>query len=379
MRIRYRHLLFVLTGILGLPGCSPCCGPIPFAGDAEFILSPDGTFVNMADQDTHLAWSQFLSDDMLCQIVNSIANEQIPAEYFRRFRDEADFLVIVSPKSEGGFGGGAYSPLRNSIAGIGDPDLNDPSLKGSSGRLGGILKLFDRDQLTFKTALHELTHRWGNYLDGDMALAAFRGHWGYSDVHGPLGGWLPGTLQELGEGLHKVGNEDQPSAAPAGYAISTFSYAPLELYLMGLIPASEVPPVTIAVGAENVSSEDDGQVFRAQEIRTVTIDQIIAANGPRVPGFGEAQTEWTIAFMVLSPTPLSEADIEHFQKAIDFFTRPEDITLLDVFESLEQITDQPGLQSFVLEKGGPESFLNFFRATGGRGRLRLLKAIDLQR
>jgi len=157
---------------------------------------------------------------------------------------------------------------------------------------------------------------------------------------------------------------------------------------MGLIPASEVPPITFAVGAQTVSLESEGEIFRAQEIRTITIDDIIASNGPRRPAFGEAPTEYNVAFIVLSPTPLSDEDFDHFARTIDYFTRPEDITLFDIFGSLEQISnlfdfdyidpDSP-LGQQLLQGYVEEGMFNFYRATGGRGRLHLLKPNELQR
>jgi hypothetical protein len=90
------------------------------------------------------------------------------------------------------------------------------------------------DPLRGGPSLHELMHTVANF---DLPTA-YGGHWGYSSVNGQLGGWDPATFQDLGGGRYKV----KPFGAFANGG-NGVPYAPLELFMLGLVPASEVPPI----------------------------------------------------------------------------------------------------------------------------------------
>ena len=73
--------------------------------------------------------------------------------------------------------------------------------------------------------------------------------------------------------------------------------APLDRYLMGLIPAEAVPPLHVYGG----SFKPPGSVVQPEEIvRTVSIDEILAVHGARSPGPDAAQRSFTIACVVES-------------------------------------------------------------------------------
>ena len=158
---------------------------------------------------------------------------------------------------------------------------------------------------------------------------------GFVEGGGYLGGWYPGTLEEVGGGLWLA-----PSYRPSGTA-SIHPYSPLELYLMGLLPPDSVPPFQVA--------EDAGWVipsvglFRASGIKTVTVGDLIATHGPRVPGFPEAPREFRGVYVVVSSTPLDAG------------------TRNSVDENLADLA-RPGPREL-------RSFPNFWEATEGRGRL----------
>ena len=64
---------------------------------------------------------------------------------------------------------------------------------------------------------------------------------------------------------------------------SGFSY--LELYLMGFLPASKVPDFFILRNQQNAGRTPEGQTIVKAEKVTITIQDVIAHNGPRVPSF----------------------------------------------------------------------------------------------
>ncbi len=64
---------------------------------------------------------------------------------------------------------------------------------------------------------------------------------------------------------------------------SGFSF--LELYLMGFLPAAKVPDFFILRNQQNVGRTPEGQNIVQADKVTITIQDVIAHNGPRVPSF----------------------------------------------------------------------------------------------
>jgi hypothetical protein len=177
---------------------------------------------------------------------------------------------------------------------------------------------------------HELGHRWSTrtraIVDGDtIELRGEHVPWAMSGAaHWPSGLHTPvphpyhdgpeasimggSNWQDNGDGTYTL--LDRGSMVPA----DGFSY--LELYLIGLLPASEVPPFFLLEGTERVGADDDGRpIFTAANRIDITIDDIIAHNGPRVPAFEDSQRGFTTAVVAVvlpgqqpSPELLEQAD-----------------------------------------------------------------------
>ena len=79
---------------------------------------------------------------------------------------------------------------------------------------------------------------------------------------------------------------------------SGFSY--LELYLMGLLPASKVPDFFILRNQKSVGRTPDGQNIVAAEKVTITIQDVIAHNGPRVPSFENSPKTYNTALVAVT-------------------------------------------------------------------------------
>ncbi|MBK8267672.1 MAG: hypothetical protein IPK83_04945 [Planctomycetes bacterium] len=333
---------------------------------SQMLVSIDGRFVNMVSTELHAAWTKN-------GFADSDAIREITRQFYASFRDEAEFLVITTPDP---LLGGSSLRVFNDVTGTGLARIDRRPEFGAKDSLAQIISLMGRNELTIRTAIHEIGHRWANRLKGDIALASPTtvavGHWGFCDVNGPLGGFARDSLESLGNNLYRG------AVAPAGYAVNTVSYAPLELYLMGLMPAEEVPDVTVAVNPVVTSQDFGTTTFQADELRVVSIDRIIEQNGPRVPAFRDAPNEFSIAFIVLTPGILSIQDQHFYSRAIDFLTRAEPITLMQVFKSVDELTPVK-LEQDAFEAAGLNRFQNFQRATNGRGTLKLRYASDLRR
>ena len=188
---------------------------------------------------------------------------------------------------------------------------------------------------------HELAHRWSTrtraIVNGDtIELRGPHDPWGMSGAtHWPgsvstpvpfpysrpveasiMGGtnWKDngdGTFTQLANGTMN----------PA----SGFSY--LELYLMGMLPASKVPDFFVLRNQRNVGRTPEGQNIVAAEKQTITINDVIAHNGPRVPSYENAPKAHTTAMVAVTlkgrqPSAAMLAQLEGIRTAwIDYWSK----------------------------------------------------------
>lgn len=260
---------------------------------------------------------------------------------------------------------GTYQSLE---AGVGDGASVSCS-NACSDFLRGYIFLPTRDNLVAGRFLHEFAHFWAAHLTGPTVLAnqieSYGHHWGFTSVGGVLGGWRPDSLEERPNGRF-AGN-----VAPRGRATNQIRYAPLELYLMGLTPPSEVDSIKVAVGVSDIVDEGEGILsFHVERLDTVTIQEIVETNGSRVPSFEDSPKEFHVGLVIIASHSLSESDWGYYESAMNFLEAGDGVDLLEVF-SESAYPAQYEVWSF-LSSGGNEPYLNFARMTGGRGSLRFV-------
>jgi hypothetical protein len=151
---------------------------------------------------------------------------------------------------------------------------------------------------------HEVGHRWSAYVS--------------AKVHGetiPLGPWphwapglqtpapfpysLPTEASTLGGGVWADNFDGTYTQLRDGYFVPATGYSYLDLYLMGLISAAEVPDFFIL--RKQVRAGDDGNghpVYRAERTK-VTIEDVIAAEGPRSPDVNHSQRRFNTGIVVV--------------------------------------------------------------------------------
>ncbi len=206
--------------------------------------------------------------------------------------------------------------------------------------------------------LLELSHLWGPALrvpaPGDQDLIGFPYHWSFFlDQPGPAGGNM---WDNNGDGTFTVVPGD-----PA-----TVRFSMLDLYAMGLADASEVDPFGVLINTSVPATPTDpfwGGAYEPHsfpwfdaegepltitaERREITIDDVIAANGPRVPGSGE-KTSWTIGFVLLVEAEATDQDISAAESAF----APIAESLPEVFALATQGRGELEVVSQVEEPGG---------------------------
>ena len=273
------------------------------------------------------------------------------ARFYERFSDEFDFLMFVPNLRPGQHEYccpvASFIRVKNDVQGIGISTFVNNDSWGSADKLQGVIDFgsyaiySDRRSIMFEgPVLHELMHRWGNFI----VPSSHSGHWGFSSANGNIGGFDFGNLVDHGGGRYTAGN-----LLVAGHADNVVPYSPIELYLAGFIPPEAVPDLWVAEdgewlrGAEGMLRANNGhQMFSASQVRTYTIEDIIAKHGPRVPEASQAQKDYRAAVILI-------VDQRH----------------LPTREMLEMLSEDV---SWFSHAGEDElNRFNFYEATGGRG------------
>jgi hypothetical protein len=104
-----------------------------------------------------------------------------------------------------------------------------------------------------------------------------------------------------------------------------FSY--LELYLMGFLPADRVPDFFLLRDVQPAGRDSAGRPRVTAERLDITIRDVIAHNGPRVPAFEDAQKQFRTAMVAVvlngrTPSPELLARTEAIGRAwADYWSR----------------------------------------------------------
>jgi len=245
------------------------------------------------------------------QEFNVLPRELVAQEFYKNHTDDYDFLVVFSTFDfDPGDAEAFHHIVKNDIQGIGTPQTDNTQRYGSNGQLKGytdmaLLSKYVTDpyhadfDYVLSTLAHEILHQWSAKISFDQGAGPDRSLIGRDDTH-----WS--NLLDSGASLlygHKwLDNQDGTFTSTA---IRKF-FSPLDLYLAGFSEKSEVTPMMLIENDQidvNViptqSIIDYGNTITGNK-RTVTIEQIIAAEGPRVPSFEDSQKDFKFAFVLLA-------------------------------------------------------------------------------
>jgi uncharacterized protein (TIGR03437 family) len=264
------------------------------------------------------------------------------AQKFYETHDDAyDYLVFFNsvgvPAAEGAV---AYEvTVRNQRSGYGDSLVDSGSEYGSPRRLQSVINMGPLYQYpsdpngivgargpTGDTPLTILGHETGHLF---LAFASVREpndprampmlgralvHWAFN--FNSEASLLEGNrIQDDGEG-----------ASPRFRTVATVQgYSPLDQYLMGFRTPAEVPATFVVTNATVPAARapQPGISFGGSR-RNVSVDDIIAVEGPRIPDSSVAQRRFRLAFVLITaadtPPPQSQIDkVEAFRAAFEGF------------------------------------------------------------
>jgi hypothetical protein len=307
----------------------------PLAEETNFKLSrdPTGQFIQLLQK----GGSETLNKDFDTEEVSGIHDDgylfSLGQAIYEVVADDYDVIAFVgNDQTTLPEFAGTSVQISNDVAGLGQPIWSSASCYGSAGRLRGIVSFPTMDNVlnvwpdgfTDSSFTHELLHLWGGAdllpiqerLNGEV----IGGHWGVSSVDGYLGGFSSNSL--------KVGIDGSYKAYPFSGIGNSGTYAPLghlEKYMMGILPASEVPDTTVFRGVSPVSANespgtcaDDGSFdwtfstcFRAEERTSVSIEDIIEIFGERPY---EGAIEISVLVVAVSESPLTSDEWSRLDK-----------------------------------------------------------------
>ncbi len=241
--------------------------------------------------------------------INDFPRQEIAKEFIRTHQDQFDFLVIFSnfdfsmPETEAK---AFYLEVKNDIQGIGKQVFDNSVAFGSNGKLQGTIDMGNISKIasnpadvkfedTLATLAHEQMHRWGANVrfkdsSGNVSSALLgkdNCHWSFlldSDASVLYGN----EWQDNGNGTFtSLGKEKY--------------YSALDLYLMGLYDKSHVPSMLLIdnSGIDPTRLPEVGTTISGTA-RYVTIDDIIEAEGERVPNASASQKNFKTAFILIT-------------------------------------------------------------------------------
>lgn len=242
--------------------------------------------------------------------------------FYEHFGDDYDFLYIFTDGPVATATTYArFTPVRRpAIPSVGLVRVYRDAQYGDHTRLRGAVGV----QFTAAgngPTIHETLHYWSVFLDARFGFGrdrdmAFGAHWGLAGVNGQHGGFDPATLrcatpadamppcQPDPDGVTRV---SMASFGPTANGGDSRAFAPLELYLMGLVPRAEITsPVLVLDGGHFVMQDATTRrlQFEITGTHTVSINDIVAVHGERPPAAAEDRA-FRGAFVSFSDTPLS--------------------------------------------------------------------------
>lgn len=240
--------------------------------------------------------------------------------FYQSRGDDYDFLYLYVA-DDGGGTYGLHLPIQAyHLPTLGMFSRGEAELAAEHPRLRSVILMKLLEDGDSGPTLHELAHYWANGLGlwPELGFPIDR-HWGGTGVGDQLGGFRTDRLkcrepQDASPPDCKVGPDgrydvNMPAYGTIANGGNNVPYAPLELYLMGLLPASEVPPIAQLVDPKRLNAESslvDG-LYSVASVRYVSAEQISAATGGPPPERLDKDGPLRVAFALVSPT----ADPQH--------------------------------------------------------------------
>jgi hypothetical protein len=166
----------------------------------------------------------------------------------------------------------------------------------------------DRKPLPYNYAVahlgHEVGHRWSAYVsakvNGERIPLGPWPHWDrglHAAVAFPY--QRPTEASTMGGGVWQDNFDGTYTQLHDGYFVPATGYSHLDLYLMGLISAAEVPDFFLLKNLVAIRKDaNEHPVFKADRTK-VTIEDVIAAEGKRLPDVQHSQRKFNTGIVLM--------------------------------------------------------------------------------
>jgi hypothetical protein len=151
---------------------------------------------------------------------------------------------------------------------------------------------------------HEVGHRWSAYVFAKVNGARISlgpwPHWApglQARVVFPYS--LPTEASTLGGGVWQDNFDGTYTQLRDGYFVPATGYSYLDLYLMGLISPTEVPDFFILKNLVPEGKDANGRPVFSAEPTKMTIQDVIAAEGPRLPNVDHSQRKFNTGIVIV--------------------------------------------------------------------------------
>lgn len=291
------------------------------AADLSKLSPGDGTFPVVYEA---FHWAGLpRTVDLACSVIHALGDRFDFLAWYSDFRVDNQEAGTPSTGPRGGPG---------SVTGINERG-RDPAPYCSKGRLQwmfvqpvyigsdqGQERSPDGTMTNYNYAMsqigHELEHRWTAdalaVVDGDTI--------NLGPVHWQMGLQAPAAFpyskpveaSAMGGGVWQDNHDGTYTQLDDNFFVPANGFSWLDLYVMGLAKPPEVPDFFLLTNLNRVGRDDQGQPVFSADKHTVTIQDVIAAMGPREPDFEHAQKHFNtgIVAVVMHGAQPSEALIE---------------------------------------------------------------------
>ena len=150
---------------------------------------------------------------------------------------------------------------------------------------------------------HEMGHRWAAFVSAKVngeEIALGPVHWArglQAVVKFPY--QRPVEASAMGGGVWQENPDGTYTQLDDDYYVPATGYSYLDLYLMGLISAVDVPDFFILKNLQSTGKDDSGPPrFKAEKTK-ITIQDVIAAEGPRLPDVEHSQKQFNTGIVIV--------------------------------------------------------------------------------
>lgn len=150
---------------------------------------------------------------------------------------------------------------------------------------------------------HEMGHRWSAFVSakvGSETIVLGPTHWARG-LHAPVAFpyQRPTEASAMGGGVWQDNFDGTFTQLDDDYYVPSTGWSFLDLYLMGFIAPSEVPDFFILRNMIPIGKDsNDHPIFKADRTK-VTIQDVIAAHGPRLPDVDHSQKRFNTGMVVV--------------------------------------------------------------------------------